>query len=230
MSKTKGKKVSNVPLLPHNITIKELMEELERRGMSSDILDKAKEILSNEESRTKILDAAKIDKPKIEKATEIKSRILTLTNEIVALRYRVNEASKIMGKRLFEDNSETSRISNQLWNRQVIDQDSLHVFIDDLHKYIIQSGNWDNLYKDSHIEPVLKILEVYRNSFDHIYDMKGGGTGSEQAYKKLGEINEELFGHKVIKIEEYPLLQIEILERVKKMLTLVEENVEEWLK
>lgn len=222
--------MSDVPVIHRNITIKELLTELERRYESGDLLVRAKELLSDDEYQKKILDAAKIDKEKIEKATEIRNRISSLTTEIVALRYRVNEASKIMGKRLFEDNSETSRISNQLWDKQVTDQDSLHLFVDDLHKYLIQSGNWGDLYKNNHVKPTLEILGVYRNNFDHIYDMIGGGPGSEKAYKRLGEINGELIGHRVIKIEEYPLLQIEILDRIKKMLILIEENVEEWLK
>lgn len=222
--------MSDVPDIHRDITITELLTELERRYESEDLLARAKKLLSDDEYRKKIIDVAKIDKEKIEKATEIRNRILSLTNEIVALRYRVNEASKIMGKRLFEDNSETSKISNQLWDRQVTDQDSMHLFVDDLHKYLIQSGNWGDLYTNNHVKPTLEILEVYRNNFDHIYDMKGGGPGSEKAYKRLGEINEELIGHKVIKIEEYPLLQIEILDRIKKMLILIEENVEEWLR
>ena len=223
-----------MPPVSSNITSNSLIEgiinELRDRGMSSEIVEKAKELLSNEESRSRILDVAKIDKEKIEKATEIKNRIDSLTNEIVSLRYRVNEASKIMEKRLFEDNSETARISHQLKERQVTDQDSLHLFIDDLHKYIIQSGKWGDMYKDAHINPVLEMIGTYRNSFNHIFDMKGGGTGSDNAYRELGKINEQLLGHKVIKIEEYPVLQIKILERIKEMLTLVEANVEEWLK
>jgi len=86
------------------------------------------------------------------------------------------------------------------------------------------------MYKDAHINPVLEMIGTYRNSFNHIFDMKGGGTGSDNAYRELGKINEQLLGHKVIKIEEYPVLQIKILERIKEMLTLVEDNVEEWLK
>ena len=74
------------------------------------------------------------------------------------------------------------------------------------------------------------MIRLYRNSFDHIYDMNGGGGGSKKAYKKLGEINEELLGHKVIKIEEYPALQIEILKSVRKMLAMLDDNIEDWLK
>jgi hypothetical protein len=206
-----------------------IIDELQRRGMSPEIIKEAKNVLSNKESKNKILEIIKIDKDKIEKATEIKNRIQSLTTEIVGLRYRINEASKIIGKRLFEDNSETSRISNILGNRTVTDQDQLHLFIDDLHKYIVQSANWDQLFDSPHIHSCLKVIKLYRNSFDHIYDMKGSGQGAEKAYKELGKINTDLLGHKVIKIEEYPTLQIEILERVKKMLMLVEENIEDWL-
>ncbi len=210
--------------------ITEIINELKRRGANSEILEGAEKLLSSKESKKKILDIIKIDKDKIEKATEIKNQIQCLSTEIISLRYRINEASKIMEKRLFEDNSETSRISNLLGDRTVTDQEQLHLFIDDLHKYIIQSAHWSNLYDFPHIRPCLKIIESYRNSFNHIYDMKGGGTGTEKAYKELGKINEDLLGHKVIKIEEYPILQIEILDRVKKMLMLIEENIEDWLK
>jgi len=60
--------------------------------------------------------------------------------------------------------------------------------------------------------------------------MKGGGDGSNNAYKNLGKINEKLFGHKVIKIEEYPYLQIKILNKVRETLTLLDKNIEDWLK
>lgn len=213
-----------------NSLIEAMINELERRGLPPEMLTRAKEILSDDEAKEKIREVAKIDKAKIEKATEIKSKIDSLTNEIVSRRYQVNEESKIIGKKLFEDNSETGRISHELKGRQVTDQDTLHLFIDDLHKYIIQSANWGDLYKNTHISPTLKIIESYRNSFDHIYDLRGGGAGSEKAYKNLGKINEELLGHRVIKVEEYPFLQIEILDRVKKMLILIEDNIEDWLK
>lgn len=190
----------------------------------------AKELLSDEESRSKIQNSIRIDKDKIEKATEIRNRIDNLTNEIVSLRFRVSEASKIMGKSLFFDNTETAKISHQLKERQVTDQDSLHLFIDDLHKYFIQSAEWGDMHRNPHVSTCLNIIASYRNSFNHIIDMKGGGRGTESAYKELRTINEELLGHKVIKIEEFPFLQIEILERVKKMLSIVEENIEDWLK
>jgi len=207
-----------------------LIDELQRRDYSSEVQKDALELLSNEEVKAKIQEIIKIDKEKVERAIVIKNNVDSLTNEIVSYRYRVNEASKIIGKRIFEDNSETARISHNLKERQVTDQDSLHLFIDDLHKYIVQSANWDDLYKKPHIQPSLRLIEAYRNSFDHIYDMKGGGDGSKKAYKELGNINEKLIGHKVIKIEEYSILQIKILECVKKMLRLLDENIEDWLK
>ena len=213
-----------------DVSVNSLISELERRGASPEILEGAKKLLSNEESKKIILEVSKIDKAKIEKATDIRNKIQSLATEIAGLRYWINEASKIMGKRLFEDNSETARISNLLGNRTVTDQEQLHLFIDDLHKYIIQSAHWNDLYNSPHISPCLKIIQFYRNSFDHIYDMKGRGHGTEKAYKELGKINEDLLGHKVIKIEEYSILQIEILDRVKKMLMLIEENIEDWLK
>jgi len=222
-----------MPLSDSNSTenlIEDMIKELERRGLAPEMLARAKEILSDEESLEKIREATKIDKDKMEKATDIKNKIDSLTNEIVSLRYRVNEASKIMGKRLFKDNSETARISHKLKERQVIDQDTLHLFIDDLHKYLVQSANWDLLYKNERVKPTLQIITLYRNFFDHIYDMKGGGSGSDNAYKNLGKINEGLLGHKVIKIEEYPYLQIRILEKVKEMLEILGENIEDWLR
>ena len=206
-----------------------MLEELRRRGADQSVLDAAAEVLSDKESRQRILDAARIDKNKIEKATEIKNQIQALTNELVALRYRVNEASKILGKRLFEDNTETARIGTRLGRRFVTDRDELHLFIDDLHKYIIQSANWDALYKSPHINPCLETIESYRNSFNHIYDMKGEGSGSERAYKGLGRITKKLLDHKIIKIEEFPLLQIMILDEVTKMLKKLEDNIEDWL-
>jgi hypothetical protein len=207
-----------------------LIEELRRRGLPTNMLAKAEEMLSEDESRDRILEATRIDRDKIKEATIIRNEIDLLTNEIISLRYRVNEASKIIGKRIFQDNTETGRISHELKNRQVIDQDSLHLFIDDLHKYLIQSATWGLLYKNEHVNPTLKIIESYRNSFNHIYDMKSGGSGSESAYKRLGEINEDLLGHKVIKIEEYPHLQIRMLEKVKEMLEKLEKNIEDWLR
>jgi len=206
-----------------------LIKELKKRGVSSKEITKAKQILDDEESRIEILEKAKIDKEKIEKATDIKNQIQSLSNEIVMFRYYINESSKILGKRLFEDNSETSRISIQLPKKQVIDIDSLHIFIDDLHKYLIQSANWGDLYNNGIINPVLKIIERYRNHFNHIFDMKGKGTGGKNAYKELGKINNEILGHKIIKIEEFPILQINILEKIKNMLRVIDNNIEEWL-
>jgi len=213
-----------------NSLVEKIIEEMKSRGIPTETIQKAQEILENPESRKRILDKVQIDKDKIEKATEIKNKIQALANSVVALRYSVNEASKILGKRLFEDNTETARIANQLVAKVVIDQESLHIFIDDLHKYIIQAAYWNTLNERDNINSVLRIIEIYRNSFDHIYDMKGKGTGSEAAYKELGLINNELLGHKIIQIEEYPLLQIGILERVQVMLSILERNIESWLK
>ena len=209
--------------------LREMVKELERTGASPEILKDAKMLLSNSESKNRVLNVIKIDKNKMEKATEIRNKIQGCSMEIVSLRYQINEASKIMGKKIFEDNSETSRISNVLGGRTVTDQEQLHLFFDDLHKYIIQSAHWSLLCDTSHVNPCLKIIQTYRNNFDHIYDMKGEGAGTEKAYKELGKINEDLIGHKVIKIDDYPNLQFEILDRVKKMLLLVEENIEDWL-
>ena len=212
--------------------IEGILFELKRRGASSDIIDRTKKLLSNEESKNKILEVTRIDKLKIEKATELKKRMQNLATEIIGLRYNVNEASKIMSKRLFEDNTETSRISNKLTRRTVTNQDELHLFIDDLHKYIVQSGNWNKykLFDSPQIKPCLRIIISYRNSFDHIYDMKESGKGTDKVYNELGKINLDLLGHKVIKIEEYPLLQIEILERIQKMLILLYKDIEDKLK
>lgn len=156
-----------------------LIKELERRGYSSKKVTKAKKILEDKESRKEIFEIAKIDKEKIEKATSIKNQIQTISNEIVILRYHINESSKILGKKLFEHNDEISKISTTLPKRQVTDYDSLHIFIDDLHKYTIQSAKWDILYKNEFIKPVLKMIEKYRNYFDHIPDMKDSGKGTE---------------------------------------------------
>ena len=224
----------NMSTPPSNLNGKSLVEtlinEMERQGYPPKTLEKAKKLLLDNESKEEIIARTKIDKKKMKKATGIKNRIDTLTNEILMLRYRVNEDSKIMGKRIFEDNSETGRISHELKERSVVNPDTLHLFIDDIHKYIVQSARWDELSKIPEIEPTLRIIGLYRNSFNHIIDMKGGGTGSERAYEDLGKINKELLGHKVIRIEEYPLLQIAILERVKKLLTALENNIEDWLK
>jgi hypothetical protein len=176
-----------------------------------------------------ITNQSKIDKEKIEKATSIKNQIQALSNEIIMLRYQVNESSKILGKRLFRDNGETTRISNQLLKEQVTDLNSLHIFMDDLHKYLIQSADWGDLYHNESVNGVLRIIENYRNYFDHIYDMKGEGMGGEKAYKDLGEINKQILGHKTIRTEEFPYFQIKILELIKNMFNIIDSNIEEWL-
>ena len=165
-----------------------ILDELERVGTSPEMINKAKERLRDRKFRNRIIEITKIDNDKVQKATDIKNQIDTLSNDIVSLRYRVNEASKILNKKFFEDNSETSRISNNLRERSVKDQDSLHLFIDDIHKYIVQSGDWSSLRGNNNIEPILKMIDLYRNSFNHIYDMRGGGDGTNKAYKKLGKI------------------------------------------
>ena len=206
-----------------------VFSELERQGITPEQLKEMKNLLADEEARRRLEDALRIDDKKMDRATKIINNIQILSTEIVILRLRINENSKIMEKRLFHDNTETSLIGNYLGNRRVTDHDSLHLFIDDLHKYLIQSAEWDDLYDHHTIGPVLNIINRYRQSFDHIYDMKGGGGGTQKAYKEMGEINEELVGHKVIKVEEFPKLQIKILERVKEMLQLLNDNIEEWL-
>lgn len=229
ISEYKNKLVNPDVLSNPDALIQIMIGELERRGFPENSLEEAKKILADEESRKKIL--REIEAQNLErKARQIKNEIDSLTNDIVMLRYRINEASKIMGKRVFEDNGETARISHALKKREVIDQDSLHLFIDDVHKYIVQSASWNGIYEKPEVKETLEIISQYRNSFDHVYDMKGSGNGSDKAYKKLGDINEKLLGHKILKIEEYSKLQIAILTNVRDMLNTIETNAEEWLK
>ena len=77
----KGGGVINMPLKPSNINgesvIEAMINELERRGLEPEAIAKAKKILSDKSSKSRILEFAKIDKEIIEKATEIKNKIDT---------------------------------------------------------------------------------------------------------------------------------------------------------
>lgn len=206
-----------------------ILEELRRRELPHNLIAEAEQLLMDETTAREIFAKATAGKIEIEKATDTVSKIDALVIELISLRYRINEASKIMGKRIFEDNSETSRISHALKENCVTDEKLLRDFVFDIHKFIIESATWGELYKSPHVQPIIKIIETYRNSYAHIIDMKGSGSGASQAYATLGDINEELLGHKVVKIDEYPRFQIEILGRVVKMLSIIDENIEEWL-
>ena len=221
--------VKSVPNIDPDTLISNIFEELKRMGFDDDKLLEAKDLVSKDEIKQKIIEEAKIDKEKMNMALEIVNEIKILSNEIILLRYQIGEDSKIIGKKLFNDNSETSRIAANLPNHYVTDQNKFHIFIDDLHKYVIQSAIWKELYKKSPVKNCLDIIDRYRQSFDHIFDMKGEGKGTNKAYEDLRMINIELLGHKIIRINEYPKIQIRILEEIEKMLRIVENNIEDWL-
>jgi hypothetical protein len=210
--------------------ITQLLSEMHRLHMDSELINQAKGLLANNENREEIFNEMEIDQGKLVRATNIKIQIDTLTTQINSLRYRICQASKMMGKKLFSDNTETLRISNQLGKRWVIDEDQLHLFIDDLSKFIYQSAKWGPLYNLPQINPTLKMIESYRNNFDHIFDMHGGGNGAEKAFTDLGKITESLLGHPYIRTDEYLDLQIKILTSIRDMLVYVENNLDRLLR
>lgn len=218
------------PPLDVDSLFSEIFNEMQRRGIPEKDLERARSIMSDGEAKARIIESARIDRDKIEEATKRTNEIQVLSTRIIVLRYEANEAFKIMGRRLFQDNNETTRIANQLRDRYADGQDSLHLFIDDIHKLFIQSAEWGDLFNNKHVGPVIRIIGSYRNSFDHIVDMKGSGSGTDKAYQDRADINEDLLGHRVIKIEEFSLLQIVILKRIEHMLELLVDNAETWLK
>lgn len=204
-----------------------LIEELIRRGASDELITQAKEILANNESRARIENAMNTS-ARSEKIKDLPSEINKLTERITDLRYHINQSSKTLGYNLFSDNSETVRISHSI-GKPVTNFSDLHIFVDDIHKFIIQSANWGKLYSHEKINPCLEIINLYRNNFDHIFDMRGKGDGADKMYKRLGEINLTLLGHKAVKMDECPILQIQILRQVSEMLSILDANIESWL-
>lgn len=207
-----------------------MLSEMRRQGYNEETIKEAEKLLQGGESRDLIIKRT-LDKSNVDVALERYNEIQNISTEIILLRHRIGESSKIIGHRLFDDNSETTRIATNLPRHQVTNDNQLHIFIDDLHKYLIQSGHWKDLelLDKPSIKKCLNIINRYRQSFDHIFDMKGEGKGTEQAYKELGDINNELLSHRVISINEYPILQIRVLEEVRKMLNQVDENIEKWI-
>ena len=217
-------KTSLDQILPQWETL--LIESLEKHGIAP---EDAKRLIN--ENKEKLKEITSIDDEKIKEASKIRKDIENLTLDIISLRYRVNENSKILsGENSFENNNETSRIGHKLRDRQVKDDDTFHLFIDDLHKYIVQSGKLDNLQKQHPIiKETIELISIYRNYYDHIYDMKNQGNGTKKAYKKLREYNEKLLGHSIIRPDDYPILQKKILDKVYEMLEIIDKNLEEWL-
>jgi len=209
-----------------DISTDDLINELIRREISQKDIEKAKRILSNEQIKNNLLNEIEINDYYIEEATIKTKKIQTLSTEIISLRLRINRNSKVCGKCLFKDNTDTTLIGTNLSKRFVVDDDSLLLFINDIHKLLIQSADWGNLYYDSLILPVLEMINTYRNYFMHIIDMKGNGNGSKKYYRDIASINSELIGNRIIKKEKYPDFQIAILKRIKNMYEYLDNNLE----
>jgi hypothetical protein len=182
--------------------------------------------LNDSKIRNEILESSNIDEDVIEKATDKTKKIQSLTTEVISLRLRIGKNSKLCGKRLFEDNTDTSLIGTQLSSRFVTDEDSLILFLNDIHKFVYQSANWKELYHHEEIKPVLNMIECFRNSHMHIIDMKGNGKGSDNGFKKIAKYNIDLVGNKILKKEQYPDFQIAFLNCIKRMFVYIEDNLE----
>ncbi|MCK5291224.1 MAG: hypothetical protein KAR39_04300 [Thermoplasmata archaeon] len=213
-----------IDLYDEDVFVKLVSEELRRHGVSDDSIGKAVDRLRDPVLREEFIKSA------LKEAPDTYAQIAGLSAEVAILRDKCNVAARLCGEEpIFHSSSETNRISVELTRHAVVDEHSLQLFVNMLYKYLVESADYGQLRERSEIKSAIEKINIYRQSFAHIFDLKGGGEGTKRAYKDLAKANEEFLGHRVVRKDEYPHLQIRILQLARDMLDKICENFEEWV-
>lgn len=206
-----------------DVFVKQVSEELRKQGVPEDSISEAVDRLRDPVVREEFLRSA------LREASDTYGEIARLSGEISVLRDRCNVAAQLCGRKaIYYSTSETNRISIELLRHAVVDDHSLQLFVNMIYKYLIESADYGDLHERPEVKSVIEKIDIYRQSFAHILGLKGDGDGTKQAYKNLAKANEGFLGHRVVRKNEYPQLQVRMLQLARDMLDRICENFEEW--